>query len=153
MLWWRLGGRRIRLLLWSVTWVDLYCRLKCFECLVHDCSEGKAMGQMWVKVFVYLLCTRHWQMQNQLDEWHFLPKVMPRLSLLKEFRKACERGSDKWEVQMQCEEPVRVEGPPALHPHLPKWKVFGSEPQEMKEMNCPHRILRPILRNKDCKVS
>lgn len=119
MLWWRLGGRRIRLLLWSVTWVDLYCRLKCFECLVHDRSEGKAMGQMWVKVFVYLLCTRHWQMQNQLDEWHFLPKVMPRLSLLKEFRKADERGSDKWEVQMQCEEPVRVEGPPALHPHLP----------------------------------
>lgn len=52
-------------------------------------------------------------MLNELDKRHFLPKVMPLWSLLKEFRKAGERGSDKWEVQMRREQPARVDGPPA----------------------------------------
>jgi len=66
-------------------------------------------------------------MLNELDERHFQPKVMPRRSLLKEFRKAAERGSEKREVQMRREQPVRVDGLPANEKSL--------------EVNRPHRIL------------
>lgn len=36
------------------------------------------------------------------------------------------RGSDKWEVQTQCEEPLMVQGPPALHTHHPRRPIVKS---------------------------
>lgn len=69
-----------------------------------------------VKVSVYLLCTRHWQIQ--MKDTSCQRSCHNRLYQKNSGRSA--RGSDKWEVQTQCEELVRVEGPPVLHSHQPR---------------------------------